>query len=112
MKILFLVFLVVVTTYMASTGATTCGASERAVSCNNWNERNKSCHEGTCYYPEPLGNCKKCQCHFEDDDDCETQCVCVGDTLRQPDGTCRDPSDCPNGSPGSKLTPDGEEDKK
>ncbi|CAN7974698.1 unnamed protein product [Ixodes persulcatus] len=95
-------------------GTPTCGDNERPVSCRNWNERNESCHEGTCYFPTPLDSCKDCECFIEDNGgiDCETRCVCLGDTLRQPDGKCRDPSDCPAGSPGSKMTPDGIEDSK
>uniref|UniRef100_A0A0K8R4L4 Putative til domain protein n=1 Tax=Ixodes ricinus TaxID=34613 RepID=A0A0K8R4L4_IXORI len=112
MKIFILVLLVAVLSYVDSSGIKTCKSNERPVSCNNWKERNESCHEGTCDSPNPLGNCKECRCYLEDGDQCETKCVCVGETLRQLDGTCRDPSDCPAGSPGSQMTPDGVEDKK
>uniref|UniRef100_A0A0K8RBZ7 Putative til domain protein n=1 Tax=Ixodes ricinus TaxID=34613 RepID=A0A0K8RBZ7_IXORI len=114
MKTFFLVLLVVVPSCMASTGATTCGDNERPVLCRNWNERNVSCDEGSCYSPTPLSGCPVCVCFLDDNggSDCETRCACSGGTLRQDDGKCRDPSDCPADSPGSKMTPDRMEDRK
>uniref|UniRef100_V5GF87 Putative secreted protein n=1 Tax=Ixodes ricinus TaxID=34613 RepID=V5GF87_IXORI len=103
MKIFILVLLVAVPFYMESAGTTTCEMSERPLSCNVWNVRNESCHEGSCYSPAPLGNCAPCICNIDDGDYCETKCVCVGGTLRQRNGECREPSDCPADSPGSKM---------
>uniref|UniRef100_A0A0K8RDD6 Putative til domain protein n=1 Tax=Ixodes ricinus TaxID=34613 RepID=A0A0K8RDD6_IXORI len=106
MKIFILVLLVAVFFYMEIAGTTTCRMTERPVECNNWKEQNKSCHEGSCYSPTPLGGCKPCRCDFEDDDHCETKCVCVDGTLRQPNEECREPSDCPADSPGFKMSLD------
>ncbi|EEC10524.1 conserved hypothetical protein, partial [Ixodes scapularis] len=84
-----------------------CKANERPVRCNNWASRNKSCDEGSCQSPTPQQNCDDCQCFVEDgsNEACEVKCVCVDETLRQPDGGCRDPSDCPVGSPVDHLLP-------
>uniref|UniRef100_A0A0K8RCW1 Putative til domain protein n=1 Tax=Ixodes ricinus TaxID=34613 RepID=A0A0K8RCW1_IXORI len=114
MKIFILVLLVAVLFYVDSAGATTCGDNERPVSCRNWNERNVSCDEGSCYSPTPLSSCPRCVCFLEDNggSDCKTMCACSGGTLRQPNGKCQEPSDCPPGSPGSEMTPDGKEDRK
>uniref|UniRef100_A0A0K8R4E8 Putative til domain protein n=1 Tax=Ixodes ricinus TaxID=34613 RepID=A0A0K8R4E8_IXORI len=114
MKIFILVLLVAVLFYVDSAGTTECGANERAVSCPKRNERNVSCHEGTCDSPTPIDSCNECKCYLDDNDgtDCETKCVCVSETLRQADGKCRDPSDCPEGSPGSYIVPYGVEDRK
>uniref|UniRef100_V5GG24 Putative secreted protein n=1 Tax=Ixodes ricinus TaxID=34613 RepID=V5GG24_IXORI len=114
MKTFILVLLVAVPSYMESTGATTCGENESPVSCQNWNERNVSCDEGSCYSPTPLSSCPHCVCFPEDNggSDCKTKCACSGDTLRQHNGKCQDPSDCPPDSPGSKITPDKKEDRK
>uniref|UniRef100_A0A0K8RN65 Putative til domain protein n=1 Tax=Ixodes ricinus TaxID=34613 RepID=A0A0K8RN65_IXORI len=109
MKIFILVLLVAVLFYVNSADQLTCKANERPVRCNNWASRNKSCEEGSCQSPTPQPDCEKCQCFDEDgsEEDCEVECVCVYSTLRHPDGDCRDPSDCPVGSPVKHLLPDG-----
>uniref|UniRef100_V5IEI4 Putative secreted protein n=1 Tax=Ixodes ricinus TaxID=34613 RepID=V5IEI4_IXORI len=99
MKIFILVLLVVVIFYLEDADSKHCPVGERPKSCNNWNNRNTSCYEGTCNNPKPLP-CDECDCHVDDDEVCESRCVCVGGTLRLASGECREPSDCPRGSLG------------
>uniref|UniRef100_A0A0K8RD22 Putative til domain protein n=1 Tax=Ixodes ricinus TaxID=34613 RepID=A0A0K8RD22_IXORI len=108
MKIFILVLLVAVLFYVNSADELPCKANEHPVRCKNWASRNKSCDEGSCQSPTPQKNCEDCQkCFTEDGSDevCEVKCVCDDDTLRQQDGGCRDPSDCPEDSPVDHLLP-------
>uniref|UniRef100_A0A0K8RMH9 Putative til domain protein n=1 Tax=Ixodes ricinus TaxID=34613 RepID=A0A0K8RMH9_IXORI len=108
MKIFILVMLVAVLFCVNSADGLPCKANEHQVRCKNWASRNKSCDEGSCRSPTPQQNCEVCQiCFPEDDSDevCEVKCVCNYDTLRQQDGGCREPSDCPEGSPVAHLLP-------
>uniref|UniRef100_A0A0K8RKL3 Putative til domain protein n=1 Tax=Ixodes ricinus TaxID=34613 RepID=A0A0K8RKL3_IXORI len=97
MKIFFLVLLVAVLFYVE--GGVECPDGEHAKLCRDWNSRNKSCDEGTCDNPKPQ-SCQDCGCYEEDYDDCQVDCVCDSGNVRQSSGKCREPSDCPEGSPG------------
>uniref|UniRef100_A0A147BHK0 Putative salivary trypsin inhibitor-like protein n=1 Tax=Ixodes ricinus TaxID=34613 RepID=A0A147BHK0_IXORI len=97
MKIFFLVVLVAVLFYVG--GGVECPGGEHTKSCKNSNSRSKSCGEGTCDDPEPQP-CEDCECSPDDDDDCQDKCVCNNGNVRQRTGECREPSDCPEGTPG------------
>uniref|UniRef100_A0A0K8R6E5 Putative til domain protein n=1 Tax=Ixodes ricinus TaxID=34613 RepID=A0A0K8R6E5_IXORI len=100
MKIFFIVLLVAYFSYGENADRTVCPDGEHAKLWQRFGAVGiKACDEGTCYNPEHLP-CDDCNCYTEDGVDCEIKCVCNGGNLRQPNGTCRDPSDCPAGSPG------------
>uniref|UniRef100_V5IH44 Putative secreted protein n=1 Tax=Ixodes ricinus TaxID=34613 RepID=V5IH44_IXORI len=95
MKIFIIVLLVAVLFYDGSADTKVCPPGRNnPKACNNWNKRNTSCDEGTCYSPKPP-TCEECKCYRDDDDDCEVQCVCERRTTLPDDlkKTCRDPSE-------------------